>query len=253
MQLVEYIKQMDESPSAIYSRFIGDPMKHAPTILGRARQTDLKGLPIPSFLAKAYIPKIQDNPAPYMESLKKVSPDKVIQFIEKNPSLFKGVQNKIVDNSKTAMNKYAQLYTQELQKNSGILEEIGKYRPLKPHDALTKGAPVAAGIGALFGGGSALMAPDEYDERTGKRKIKVMKILSQALAGGAIAGGATAALPSVGRATLGIASDAAIKGYKGLLDAKNVNRPNPDIVKTLLAAKLMSTPLGEGVKLNQMF
>jgi hypothetical protein len=151
------------------------------------------------------------------------------------------------------MNKYASLYVQELSKSAGFLEDLGNYRPLNPHDALTKGAPVAAGLGALIGGGHALMAPDEYDERTGQRKSKVKKILAQALTGGAIAGGATVALPSVGRATLGVVGNAATKGYKSLLDMTGTKRPNADVVKALLATKLLSSPLGEQVRLNQMF
>jgi hypothetical protein len=74
-----------------YNRFITDPMKHAPVLLERAKTMDLKGLPIPGFVARGFIPKIEKNPEPYLESLKKLSPERVQQFIQKNPDLFQGV------------------------------------------------------------------------------------------------------------------------------------------------------------------
>jgi hypothetical protein len=89
---------MDNSPEAIYKRILENPAKHAPTILGRASSSRLNGLPplTPQPIARAYVRSIDvstpDKLNSKVDQLKGLNPQKVIDFIGKNPDLFKGVQ-----------------------------------------------------------------------------------------------------------------------------------------------------------------
>ena len=117
---------MPDPASEIYKRFIKDPMAAAPIVLNNAKSSKINGLPIPNFVAKSYIPKIEKNPAPYLESLKKINPDRVINFIKKNPDIFKGVQNGTnqITSKISSMNKHAQTYITEMQKNGFTLPQV---------------------------------------------------------------------------------------------------------------------------------
>jgi hypothetical protein len=116
------IKKMNKNassrdPGDIYSRVMKDPQGYASLLLGRARTQDLNDLPVPQFIAKALIPKIQKNLPHYVEKLKSIDPDRAKRFIERNPQLFEGVSINLPDLSKHAVvkrekNKYV-LYTKD--------------------------------------------------------------------------------------------------------------------------------------------
>jgi len=93
---------MDNSPETKVKRLLSNPEKYIQSVLGKAKEENINGLPIPNFAAKMYIPKIEKNPAPYIESLKKLDPQKIQSFVEKNPSLFRDVSN--------GASKYKQMY-----------------------------------------------------------------------------------------------------------------------------------------------
>jgi hypothetical protein len=153
------------------------------------------------------------------------------------------------------MNKHTQVYLQELNKKAFVdLSAIGKsiadYRPTNPHDALTKGAPVAAGIGAIAGATNAAMGPDEYDSRTGERKSKIKKAIRDAIIGAGIGATAAVASPTLIRGGYNVAGNVAMD------QAKSTRKSNPQLSKKLLnsafGSKFMSSPFSEGLSLSNI-
>lgn len=57
-----------------------------------AQSHSWKGLPVPSFMVRKVLGSAQQNPGPYLNSLKKVPKDKIVDIISKNPEVFKTVQ-----------------------------------------------------------------------------------------------------------------------------------------------------------------
>ena len=78
-------------PAAIYERVIKDPMGKAPTILGNAKSIGVKGYP--KFVTSPIISKVENNVEEYAKMLPTLNPQKVQEFIKKNPGIFKGVQS----------------------------------------------------------------------------------------------------------------------------------------------------------------
>lgn len=86
-------------------------------------------------------------------------------------------------------------YIQEFEKHASVMD----YRPFSVADAMNKGAPVGAALGALAGGVYGLTEEPEYDPRTGRQKSRAMKALERALLGGAVGGVAGASMPTLSR------------------------------------------------------
>jgi hypothetical protein len=161
------------------------------------------------------------------------------------------------------MNDYTKIYVTALQeKTAGIMDdiinEISSYRPTNPYDALTKGVPALAGAGALIGGTKALMAPDEYDERTGEKKSKIKAAIVNAIAGGGIGAAIGAASPAVIR----VGANAAAGGLEQIAKANLKNKgfmerktftPNSLLANLYIKSKALGLPaIGENVSLGQL-
>lgn len=74
----------------IINRVMSDPKKHAPTIIGNAKEFGVRGFP--KFIVDMLLPKIEKNLDEYVQKLPSLDPQRVRNFIEKNPKIFEGVK-----------------------------------------------------------------------------------------------------------------------------------------------------------------
>lgn len=81
-----------ETPMQLASRLVTGNI-NKDRFFQNAESHSWKGLPVPSFLVRKVLSSAKQNPEPYLNSLKKVPKEKIVDIITKNPEAFKTVQN----------------------------------------------------------------------------------------------------------------------------------------------------------------
>ena len=125
------------------------------------------------------------------------------------------------------MSKHTQFYIEQLSKEAGIIEDVQNYRPLNTSDAITKGMPIGAAIGAGAGLINGITEDPGYDPETGKKKSKIKQIIMHTLAGTGIGATAAGAIPMAlkggfhygGKALEGLGNLASDNGIEDLGDS----------------------------------
>lgn len=131
------------------------------------------------------------------------------------------------------------------------MEDIGNYRPMNFGDAVTKGIPAGAIIGAGAGAIHGLMGKDEYDPNTGEKKSKIKRAIWEAILGAGAGGITAAASPTILRAALALGGKASVQAGKALHGAGISTGVNP-LIGTGLKSVIASTPVGSQLSLKQL-
>ena len=90
----------DIDAAAIYQKVLKNPTKNAPGIIENAKQFGVKGFP--KFLVDAIIPKVEKNLDEYVQKVPTFNPQKVQDFIKKNPKIFNSVTTNFLPTSPVA-------------------------------------------------------------------------------------------------------------------------------------------------------
>lgn len=80
-----------ETPAQLAARLVSGKI-NKDKFFQNAGSHSWKGLPVPSFIVKKVLSSAKENPEPYLNSLRKVPTEKIVDIITKNPEVFKTVQ-----------------------------------------------------------------------------------------------------------------------------------------------------------------